>query len=424
MRLGVTIALLLLAAPALATGGRCPNLLIVLDASDSMNQPPGAGITQSKISIAKQVLGELLLGDPDAGVPAPNPGLRFGFTSFPGPTSCSAGPTMPLPQECGYGTNAATAAAINAVTLHNSTPTAKTLVAVAHTPDMEDASRPRYVLVLTDGQPTCSDDGGQSVGAVELLRDGGAETFVVGFGDVTADTKAVNTLNAMAAAGQPPLPDGGPARFYPATDDLTLAAALSDILSHASGEFGTSQSCDPCADLTCGTGQRCVAGATGPSCISDPCSGASCPAGDFCRPNDGGPECLPTCTTACPSGEACVDGQCSPDPCALGSCRTCPSGQAATPDGGCATNLCPDITCPGSAPECAYNTCFSLASPAVDGGTSPADGGGSGSSVPQGHPPVGGTVTSGCNCSSGAGPSLLLLVALGGRAVTRRRRSS
>src|SRR5580698_7324611 len=95
--LALALAALALVAPLRSEAtSRCPNIVIVLDASDSMGQPPSSSTTESKISIAQRVLGDLLLGAPDAGVPAPNPYLRFGFTSFPDVTNCAAGQTDPM----------------------------------------------------------------------------------------------------------------------------------------------------------------------------------------------------------------------------------------------------------------------------------------------------------------------------------------
>jgi hypothetical protein len=410
--LGILGATLFVGVPGAHAANKCPNVVILLDASSSMNQPPDNTTTQSKISIARQVLSEVLLGDPDAGVPAPNPDVRFGFTYFPSATNCQPGPTNPMPAECGYGQNAAVVSAINAVPLHGSTPTSEAMNAVLATSDLQDSTRPRYLLIVTDGQPTCGNNpSGDAINAATTLFNAGVETFVVGFGSDVGTGTAVTTLNGMAANGQPPYPDGGSAQFYPATSSAALSAALSSILHQATGELGTS-GCDPCNDVTCSAQQRCIVDGSGPHCVSDPCQGVTCNAGQFCRPENGTGNCVDGCPQGCPSGQACIDGQCATDPCAHGGCATCSFGQANTLDGGCANDLCIQITCPTSEPYCQYDTCYGAS--VLDAGHGTTGGTGtSGTTLPDGGHTTGSkATTSGCGCEPSSSISITWLMVM------------
>ena len=377
--------------PAVAHASKCPDVLFVLDASDSMSNSPGGGVTQSKISIARQVIGEVLLGDPDAGVPAADPRIRFCYMYFPA-SNCTPSSTTPLPVPCDFNAEQSIVDTVNAQTLKNSTPTAEALEAAKGSTDMQDTSRPRFVVLVTDGMPTCGNDaGGRAVAAVDDLFAQDVTTFVVGFG--TEAASAQRTLSGMAAAGQPPLPDGGAAAYYQANDGTSLAAALSDILGRAGGELGGS-SCDPCADATCTSSEKCVLDGGAPTCVPDPCRALTCSSGQFCRPSGTTAACVDACSPACPAGQACIDGNCVTDGCNRGTCALCSGGQVAEIDGGCGPNTCANISCPVAEPACLYGSCSALfVADAGSGGASGSAGGSTGGKK-------GAVTSSGCGCTS------------------------
>jgi len=382
---------------------KCPDVLFVLDASDSMNNPPGGTVTQSKISIARQVIGQVLLGDPDAGVAPADPRIRFCYMYFPA-SNCAPSTTAPLPVPCDFNTEQDIVSTVNAQSLKNSTPTAEALEAAKGSTDMQDTSRPRFVVVVTDGLPTCGNDaGGRAIGAVGDLFAQDVTTFVVGFGSEAAN--AQKTLSGMAALGQPPLSDGGSAAYYQANDGTSLAAALSDILGRAGGELGGS-TCDPCADATCTASEKCVLDGGAPTCVPDPCRAVTCASGQFCRPSGSTASCVEACAAGCPAGQACIDGSCVTDGCNRGTCAHCSGGEVATIDGGCGPNECASINCPIAEPVCLYGSCSALAS--VDAGSSSSGASGSASGTTGGR--NGAVASSGCGCSSVDAFGLLALV--------------
>jgi hypothetical protein len=116
---------------------------------------------------------------------------------------------------------------------------------------------------------------------------------------------------------------------------------------------------DPCANVTCGSGQYCQAG----ECVTS-CTGVMCSAGQRCE--------LGMCVTdpcggPCPGNQVCneTSGMCTSDPC-IG--RPCPTGQACNSQNGmCERDPCLGVTCPGSGEVCRDGTCFTPPPP-VDAG--------------------------------------------------------
>ena len=101
------------------------------------------------------------------------------------------------------------------------TPIAENLDSLVDYAGLEDAMRPNYILLVTDGMATCEDP----VPSVTELRNQDPEirTFVVGFGGDVDPAQ----LTAMAMEGGTALP-GDPA-YYQADDAASLGAAFDDI---------------------------------------------------------------------------------------------------------------------------------------------------------------------------------------------------
>jgi hypothetical protein len=193
-------------------GGRItPDMLIVLDRSSSMQ---GQGVDRWTPSVRglKAITAEL------------DDAIRFGLMAFPGRgtttilgggMSCAAG-TLEVP--IGPQAAPAIATSLDGLTLIQSTPTATTLEA-AHTvlgsgaPVLDGTAPAKYVILVTDGAPNCSDPSGRgggggtdaaavtaSVAAIASMQKDGIKTYVLGY-DTQADPALKAALDMMAAAG-------------------------------------------------------------------------------------------------------------------------------------------------------------------------------------------------------------------------------
>ncbi|MBV8761116.1 MAG: hypothetical protein JO257_27720 [Deltaproteobacteria bacterium] len=107
---------------------------------------------------------------------------------------------------------------------------------------------------------------------------------------------------------------------------------------------------NPCAGVTCPSGEYCSGG----NCVMS-CADVTCPSGQRCRL--GVCEADP-CGHPCPFGQVCDDsaGMCHPDPCQF---RQCPQGDWCNPnDGQCEADPCLGTTCPSPDQVCKGGTCY------------------------------------------------------------------
>jgi hypothetical protein len=265
----VTMGVGSMAAAQDAGAGGCGDILIVLDRSGSMRSCRIDGMT--KENMAKAALRSLITSRPT---------MPFGLFVFPAPggsgSSCATGVSaVPI----GPGGGPAILEYLDDLVSSGGTPTGTTMQAVqaytGWTPGVK-----HHVLLITDGQPTCDDglDSGSGQGcmggdpmtacngmgmcecrnptkmfdAIDALAKMAIPTFVVGFegmgeGSCTGSTgQAFNpeTLNRAADLGL--RPNTGATRYYSATNQATLNAALGNIIGQISGgdgEFGTPAPC-------------------------------------------------------------------------------------------------------------------------------------------------------------------------------------
>jgi hypothetical protein len=166
---------------------RQADVLLLFDRSESMMTEFASG---TRYSVVADLLGELVEVYQDK--------LRFGFQPFPdaqacaghSPGCCAAGPSVPI----ALGNASAVRAAIAAAAPPGgSTPTAEAFRnALAHFTGLDDGITDRYVLLSTDGKPSC-DINGKLADTDVLDADG---TRVAG-----ACHDALEQVNRLVAAG-------------------------------------------------------------------------------------------------------------------------------------------------------------------------------------------------------------------------------
>jgi hypothetical protein len=261
------------------SGGSCtaPDLLIVLDHTDSMSaQPDGkkpantpAGHMASKWYLATQAVKAIV-------APPMDEQIAYGLEPFPFDpqvlvdaggtgtcqtlddllagkastnTSCGPGEVLVAPAK---GTGPAITSLLDPETMRLcvSTPIALALgTAMTELQSIARSGVAQYVLLVTDGGETCK---GDVVGVTQQLASAGIKTFVVGFGAASDDagSSGVNkglldkvACAGMTAAGFPApctmnangytatKPSAGPPLFFSAEDGASLQSALQSIAS-------------------------------------------------------------------------------------------------------------------------------------------------------------------------------------------------
>jgi hypothetical protein len=210
----------------IVAGSIPPNLMLVVDKSGSMDDDDTCAVgCNLKIEDAKTALVYLL-----------NEGMgqiRFGWMPYPTDSSCGPG-IVDVP--CGDDTVATIIPLVNGMRANGGTPTGETLEAANADPDMHDESRSNFVLLLTDGLPTCPFGAGRQVteqdktralNAVTALHQAGIDTFVIGLGETLNNAGDPALLNDMAVAGG--RARAGADKNYKANSLNELQAALQDI---------------------------------------------------------------------------------------------------------------------------------------------------------------------------------------------------
>jgi hypothetical protein len=195
-------------------------VLVVLDRSASMDEftlPPATKWDDATDAV-KLVM-------------AANPGIAWGIKLFPtADVECALSPDVEVPIR--FGAAASVAAVMDAAGppmgfLGAGTPTDKAInVAAGYLKTIKSAP-PKYIVLVTDGIPSCSDerDPDTTIKAIADAAAAGFQTFVIGIGD---DQGAdIPTLDKMAVAGGKPR--AGMPRFYPAANRTELDAVLETI---------------------------------------------------------------------------------------------------------------------------------------------------------------------------------------------------
>jgi Mg-chelatase subunit ChlD len=209
-------------------------ILIVLDRSASMNDPPDGqpSGSPSKWSLVVPGVNEVVTTTASA--------VSWGLKVFPEGegSECIAGSvTSAIPVAIAPNNAAAVTAAVTATTAAgNGTPTGDAIkAAVTYLQTLTDPN-PKFILLATDGEPSCAgttkDSTTARTYAVQAVADAvtaGFKVFVVGV--ATTKTTATQALNDMAAAGQEATGGSNPLanKFYLASTQDQLVTALQTI---------------------------------------------------------------------------------------------------------------------------------------------------------------------------------------------------
>lgn len=194
-----------------------PDMLIVLDRSGSMN-PDSNDTGTDRWGGSRMALIEVTDSFDDK--------VRFGLMTFPGVRPRADGDDDDNENECAPGgldvpvnfnTGPMIASTLQMMDADGRTPTAAALQAalpiISTSVSPDQTVPPRYVLLVTDGDPNCGEGsaggrggGGrddsarmQTIRAIEALTAAGVKTYVVGY--QTAGSDFVDQLDRMAAAG-------------------------------------------------------------------------------------------------------------------------------------------------------------------------------------------------------------------------------
>ena len=188
-----------------------PNVLIVLDRSDSMD---GSGGGDTKWNIARDALNQILDDHGNT--------VRFGLDMFASNDGCAAGE---INVDVGAGTSSAISSAFMGTNAESGTPIYSTMNALRNYGGLKDRNHPNYVLLITDGEESC-DAWNDPATPVQQLRtqNPSVKTFVVGFGNGVSAAQ----LNDMATKGGTARP--GSPKYYQANNATELSNALSTIL--------------------------------------------------------------------------------------------------------------------------------------------------------------------------------------------------
>jgi hypothetical protein len=199
---------------------RPAELMLVLDRSGSMQEPAGPMSLTSKWTEATAALDETIMKTADR--------ISWGLKMFPSTeVTCALADGIEVPPALdNY--QPVTMAYRTAGPNGDGTPTALALKKTVAWLQANPSMKPRYLVLATDGEPTCMDgiDGDlrDDVAAVQAVADAaaaGLHTFVLG---IATGQGADMVLNDLAVAGKEPR--AGDPRYYPVTSRQDLIGAL------------------------------------------------------------------------------------------------------------------------------------------------------------------------------------------------------
>jgi hypothetical protein len=208
-------------------------LMLVLDRSGSMkNSLPNNGGTKWTVVTAAV----------DPAISGTQRAIQWGMKTFPGDSGCGVATGVDV--QVAPMNYAQMATAITGTTPDgDGTPTGDGVLSAATYLRGLASTDPKYILLATDGDPSCPGDGiTYALQQITAARAGGINTFVIGVG--TGSNSGVN-LDNMAIAGGAARPVTNPldTKYFPANSPAELADTLKAITGQiASCLFSLGQS--------------------------------------------------------------------------------------------------------------------------------------------------------------------------------------
>jgi hypothetical protein len=219
-----------------------PQILIVLDRSGSMiGVGGGGGVGKNRwepsVSAVKKLTASLT-GTVEFGLmlfPSPGNADGGGFGGFltgiagGGGPGCAAG-VVNVPVALNTAGEISSMLDMSGPDV-GSTPTAASLLAAKEALSggcSDCVAKPKYVLLVTDGQPTCGADGGPgdvdaTNAAIDELSKAEIKTYVIGY-DTLPGTPEGDAMQSFAE-------HGGTEKYFPVEDETSLVAELTRIAS-------------------------------------------------------------------------------------------------------------------------------------------------------------------------------------------------
>jgi hypothetical protein len=190
-----------------------PNVMLVLDRSDSMNDP----IANKSKTTKWQDLGTAVTNL----VNKYDGQMRLGVDLFASDNDCAPGVPGPIKDANGK----SILSTIGATSAASATPTADTMQALIDGNVLTDTTRGNVVVLVTDGQPNCGDTDVTTRISDLYAATPSVRTFVIGVGSDTNTNPGL--LNAWAVAGHTDKP--GTTKYYQTNSPQDLDNAFQSI---------------------------------------------------------------------------------------------------------------------------------------------------------------------------------------------------